>query len=60
MLYEESLSSSRVRESDSEEDRSYVRWPSMEFLDNNSCCDSEDKEVRLQNEVFRPDLENWD
>lgn len=59
MLCEESLSSSRVSESDSEEDKSYVKWPSMELL-NNGCCDSEDTKVRLQNEVFRSDLENWD
>lgn len=59
MLYEESLSSSRGSESGSEEDKGYVKWPSIEFL-NNGSCDSDDKEVRLQNEVFRPDLENWD
>lgn len=60
MLYKESVSSYGATESDSEEDSDFVRWPSVEDLDDDSHCDSEDRKVRLQSEGFVHDLETWE
>lgn len=59
MLYDESVSSDKTT-TDSEEDREFLRWPSVEGLDEGTHCGMEDREVRLQSEEFVEELEMWD
>lgn len=60
MLHEENVSSYKASEPVSEEDRHFIRWPSMNDLDDDTHCDLEDREVKFQSEGFMHDLETWD
>lgn len=60
LLYEESVSSTGLTGSVSEEDSNFVTWPSMEELKDDSHSALEEREVRLQSEESLHDLETWD
>lgn len=58
MLYDESVSSDKT--TDTEEDREFLRWPSMEGLDDETHCGTEDREVRSKAKGSVEELEMWD
>lgn len=61
MLYEDSVSSTNVTQSDSDDDDiDFVRWPSQEDLSDHNNCDFKDRELRWKNERLVNDLEEWD